>query len=179
MSPTAARGDQSRPVRRGGMDCIDASPLLRAMLATCARRVRAPVACRWLCPLLMLAACGARSEPVAPTAVAAAAAPAGPHRLVVFATDSLRRPCTALARRYEQDHPGSTVELRCEGGVQLLAAMHAGAEADNTPALYSISVVREAKEPRGAGAFRALALGPIGQQILIDAGFLPVGEKSR
>lgn len=224
----------------------------------------------------------------------------------MFATDSLRLPFQALARRYEQDHPGSTIELRFEGGAQLLAAMNAGAkadvvaigdsslmsrfagaallapgspaelarnriaiavaagnpknvrsladlaradvrtalgarsssigrhgrwalsrlqfeveakaeadtaaavlakvktgaadagivyatsfaaadatvqrievpEADNTPALYSISVVREAKEARGAAAFQALALGPIGQQILRDAGFLPVGQKS-
>jgi molybdate transport system substrate-binding protein len=47
----------------------------------------------------------------------------------------------------------------------------------NTPALYSISTVREAKEPRGAAAFRALALGPVGQQRLRDAGFLPIGAK--
>jgi molybdate transport system substrate-binding protein len=47
----------------------------------------------------------------------------------------------------------------------------------NTPALYSISSAREPKEPRGAEAFRALALGPVGQQLLHDAGFLPIGAK--
>lgn len=259
----------------------------------------------WL-TVLLLAACGGRSEPIATPATAASEAPAGPHQIVVFATDSLRRPFQALARHYEQDHPGSTVELRLEGGAKLLAAMNAGAaadvvaigdsslmsrfaggallapgspaelarnriaiavaagnpknvrsladlarpevrtalgarsssigrharwalsrlqleveakaeadtaagvlakvgsgaadaaivyatsfaaadttvqrievpEVDNTPALYSISVTREAKEPRGAAVFRALALGPVGQQILRDAGFLPVGEKT-
>jgi molybdate transport system substrate-binding protein len=50
-------------------------------------------------------------------------------------------------------------------------------EEQNTPALYSISVAREPAEPRGAEAFRALALGEAGQQILHDAGFLPIGAK--
>ncbi len=50
-------------------------------------------------------------------------------------------------------------------------------EAENTPALYSISTAREPQEPRGAEAFRALALGPTGQQLLHDAGFLQIGEK--
>jgi len=50
-------------------------------------------------------------------------------------------------------------------------------EDQNTPALYSISSAREAKEARGAAAFRALALGPAGQQLLHDAGFLPIGAK--
>ncbi len=227
--------------------------------------------------------------------------------LVVFATASLRRPFEALAQRYELDHPGASVELRCEGGAQLLSAMHAGATSDvvavadsslmarfasagflavgsptelarsrvaiavapgnpkevegladlargdvrvamgtrlssigrhsrwvlsrkklvvtpelevdtagevlakvvdgavdagivyitsfadapdraqridipeeqNTPVLYSISVTREAREPRGAAAFLGLALGPVGQQLLREAGFLPVGAKLR
>ncbi len=59
------------------------------------------------------------------------------------------------------------------GGVQRIDIP----ESENTPALYSISTGREAKEPRGAAAFRALALGPIGQQVLHDAGFLPIGAK--
>jgi molybdate transport system substrate-binding protein len=50
-------------------------------------------------------------------------------------------------------------------------------DAENTPALYSISVAREPAEPDGAEAFRALALGPVGQQLLHDAGFLPIGAK--
>jgi molybdate transport system substrate-binding protein len=50
-------------------------------------------------------------------------------------------------------------------------------EADNQPVLYSISVDREAREPRGAASFRALALSPEGQQILRDCGFLPIGAK--
>ena len=50
-------------------------------------------------------------------------------------------------------------------------------EVDNTPVLYSISATREAKEPKGAAAFRALAVGPVGQQILHEAGFLPIGAK--
>jgi hypothetical protein len=47
----------------------------------------------------------------------------------------------------------------------------------NTPALYSISVGREPAEPKGAEAFRALALGPDGQEMLHAAGFLPIGAK--
>lgn len=240
-----------------------------------------------------------------PPTPAAVAAPAGPHEVVVFATASLRRPFEALARRYETDHPGAKVTLRCEGGQQLLAAMNGGArcdvvaigdssqmskfaaaallaggsatelarsrvaivvaagngkqvkgladfgrtdlrvalgvrassigrharwvlsrqhldpkptveadtadgvlakvaageadagivyttsctgadgkvakieipEADNTPVLYSISAAREAPQPQAAAAFRALALGPTGQQILHEAGFLPIGDK--
>jgi molybdate transport system substrate-binding protein len=50
-------------------------------------------------------------------------------------------------------------------------------EHENTPALYSISSAREPQDPRGAEAFRALALAPAGQQILHDAGFLPIGAK--
>ena len=49
----------------------------------------------------------------------------------------------------------------------------------NTPALYSISAGREPAEPRAAAAFRALALGPVGQELLRDAGFLPIGAKLR
>lgn len=49
----------------------------------------------------------------------------------------------------------------------------------NTPALYSISAAREPTEPRAAAAFRALALGPVGQELLGDAGFLPIGAKLR
>lgn len=261
--------------------------------------------CWWLC-LALLAGCGkspGESVPV-PEAVQA---PSGPHTVVVFATASLKRPFEVLAKRYEQDHPGAVVELRTEGGAQLLAAMHAGAvcdvlaigdsslmarfssagytadgslaelarnrvaiavaagnpkqitgladlaradvrlalgarsssigrhgrwvlsaakvtaqpvaeantadavlakvsagEADaaivyttsfvvagdgvqrvdvpeeqNTPVLYSISATREAREPLGAAAFRALALGPVGQQVLREAGFLPIGAKIR
>lgn len=47
----------------------------------------------------------------------------------------------------------------------------------NTPALYSISVAREPAEPAGAEAFRALALGEAGQEMLREAGFLPIGAK--
>jgi molybdate transport system substrate-binding protein len=224
--------------------------------------------------------------------------------VVVFATQSLKAPFEALAKRYEQDHSGAKVELRFDGGNQLLDAMNAGEkcdvivigdsslmskfaaaahlaahspaelarnrvaivvakgnpkqvkgladfgradlkvalgarsasigrharwvlsklqldpkpacqantadgvltkvaageadvgivyatsfagtpaveridvpEADNTPVLYSISATREAKEPNGAAAFRALALGPVGQQILHEAGLLPIGAK--
>jgi len=50
-------------------------------------------------------------------------------------------------------------------------------EVENTPVLYSISVTREAKEPRGAAAFRALTLGADGQAILQEHGFLPIGAK--
>lgn len=262
----------------------------------------------WSWCLSLFAACGPSPDAAVPAAgasVAAAEAPAAPHRVVVFATASLRRPFEALARRYEQDHPGATVELRCEGGAALLAAMNGGAasdviaigdssqmsrfssagllavgsptelargriaiavpkgnakhvqaladlvradvrvalgarsssigrhsrwalsaqhlevrpaveadtadgvldrvaagdadagivytttfagatdavervaipEAQNTPVLYSISAAREAAEPRGAAAFRALAIGPTGQQILREHGFLPIGAK--
>jgi len=262
---------------------------------------------RVLASLFLFAACNGdpAASALASTSVAAVAAPAGPHEVVVFATASLRRPFEALARLYEQDHPGARVTLRCEGGAQLLAAMDGGAACDvvaigdssqmsrfaaaahlaasspaelarnrlalivgkgnarqvkgladfgrqdvrvalgtrsssigrharwvlsrltldpkaaceaptadgvlakiaageadagivyvtsllgagdavqridlpdehNTPVLYSISATRAAKEPRGAAAFRALALGPVGQQLLHEAGFLPIGSK--
>jgi molybdate transport system substrate-binding protein len=50
-------------------------------------------------------------------------------------------------------------------------------EDENTPVLYSISATRNAAEPRGAAAFRALALSATGQAILKDCGFLPIGAK--
>jgi molybdate transport system substrate-binding protein len=50
-------------------------------------------------------------------------------------------------------------------------------EADNTPVLYSISATAQAKEPRGAAAFRAFAIGSEGQRILRECGFLPIGAK--
>lgn len=266
--------------------------------------------------LLSLFSCGG-SEVDPPAGGGAAAgpevqAPEGQHRVVVFATASLQRPFTELARRYEREHPGATVELRCDGGAQLLAAMDAGDRCDviaigdssqmskfaaaahlgsasaaelarnriaivvgngnpkeirtladlartdvkvalgnrsssigrharwvlsrqqidvkpqveattasgvlqqvangtadagivyvtsfadgtaagiatnavqrvdlpaecNTPVLYSIATARQAPEPRGAAAFRALCLGPAGQQVLHDAGFLPIGAKA-
>lgn len=257
--------------------------------------------------LFLLVACGgdAPVDPVGAAPTASVEAPAGPHELVVCATTSLRHAFEAIAKRYEQDHPGAHVTLRCDGGAQLLAALNAGEKCDvialadssvmarvssaghtevgsptelarnrvaivvaagnpkqvkgladfgredlrlalgartssigrhsrwvlsrlklapkpaveantadgvlalvasgdadagivyatsfaaagdavqridvpddqNTPALYSISTAREAKEPRGAAAFRALALGSAGQQLLRDAGFLPIGSK--
>lgn len=50
-------------------------------------------------------------------------------------------------------------------------------ESQNQPVLYSIAVDREAREPRDAQAFRALALSPAGQAILHECGFLPIGAK--
>jgi len=261
---------------------------------------------RWFLCLALLAGCAKAPEESAPVP-AAAEAPARPHTVVVFATASLRLPFAELAKRYEQQQPGAVVELRCEGGAQLLEAMHAGARCDvlaigdsslmarftsagyaadgslaelarsriaiavaagnpkgiagladlgradvrlalgarsssigrhsrwalsaakvaaqpvveahtadavlakvatgeadaaivyatsfadagervqridvpesqNTPVLYSITAMREAREPRGASAFRELALGPEGQQVLREAGFLPIGAKIR
>ncbi len=254
------------------------------------------------------AACGGE-QAAAPAATPAAApeisAPAGPHTLRVCATASLRRAFEAIAARYEQDHPGASVDLHFDGGTQILDALNAGRrcdaialaensvmarvasaghtavgsptelarnrlaiavapgnpmgvkgladfarddlrialgartssigrharwvlsrkglrpkptveastadgvlervasgeadagivyattfvgsppgaepiavpDAENTAALYSISVAREPAEPAGAAAFRALALGPVGQQLLHEAGFLPIGAK--
>lgn len=254
--------------------------------------------------LLLLVACGGDPAVSSPAVTSPAVPPAVPHEIVVFATQSLKAPFEALAKRYEQDHPGAKVALRFDGGNQLLDAMNAGEkcdvvvigdssqmskfaaaahlaahspaelarnriaiavakgnpkqvkgladcgradlkialgarsssigrhgrwalsklqldpapacqantadgvlakvaggeadvgivyvtsfagtpqvdridvpEADNTPVLYSISATREAKEPQGAAAFRALALGPTGQQILREAGLLPIGAK--
>lgn len=259
----------------------------------------------WLC-LALFAGCGPSSERSAPVPEGARA-PARPHTVVVYATASLKEAFEALARRYEQDNPGAVVELRSEGGAQLLAAMHDGAacdviaigdsslmarfssagytadgsltelarsrvaiavargnpkqitgladlaradvrlalgarsssigrhgrwtlsaakvvvqpvieantagdllakvtagvadaaivytttfagagesvqrldvpEEENTSVLYSIAATREAKEPAGAAAFRALAVGTVGQAILQEAGFLPIGAKIR
>ena len=256
--------------------------------------------------LALLWGCGRGGDtPHSPPTVAAAQAPVGPHRIVAYATQSLKRPFTALAEKYEADHPGAKVELHFAGGAELLATLQGGAPADlvavadsslmsriagsailapgkaaelarshiaiavakgnplhiagirdlarqdvrvamgtrsssigryarwvlsreplevtpkvevgtaaevltevgagradagivyvttfadlpgtaeavemaatdNAPVLYSISMTREAKEPRGAEAFLALALGPTGQTMLHDAGFLPIGAK--
>lgn len=253
-------------------------------------------------------ACGHAAD-AAPSVTAAAAvvaveAPTGPHTVVVCATQSLRGAFEALAKRYEQDHPGAKVELVTDGGAALLARANRGdagdvvaigdnslmsrfaaavlladhspaelarnriaiavakdnpkhvktlrdlaradvkvalgarsssigrhgrwvlsrlevtvepkvegphadallaklkagevdaaivyttsfrgvdgvtmvavPEEDNTPVLYSISAMRNAKEPKGASAFRALALRDAGQAILKEHGFLPIGAK--
>ncbi|MBL8754582.1 MAG: extracellular solute-binding protein [Planctomycetes bacterium] len=49
--------------------------------------------------------------------------------------------------------------------------------AENQAVLYSIAAMRKAAEPRGAAAFRALALSPTGQAILQEHGLLPIGAK--
>lgn len=259
-----------------------------------------------LVALALLAACSREaSEVTSKTTAPGAEAPAGPHRVAVCATASLRRAFEAIAARYEQDHPGASVALHFDGGTQLLNALNAGEKCDvialgdssvmarvvsaghtavgspaelarnrvaivvaagnpkqvrgladfsrddlrialgartssigrhsrwvlsrsklkptpaseattadgvlakvaageadagivyvttfvgagesvesvpvpgeqNTPALYSISTAREPSEPRGAAAFRELALGPAGQALLREAGFLPIGAK--
>lgn len=260
----------------------------------------------WLCAALLASCGGGDGSPPMPTPAPAAVAPSGAHRVVVFATDSLRAPFTALAARYREAHPLGEVELRCAGSAELLAALLAGeradvvalgdssamsrvaaaallesssaaelarnrlalavapgnplgvrsladlvrpgvrvalgrrsasigrharwvlsrqhlavepvvetasaaaalaavaagdadaaivyatsfaggtgvarvdlGEPDNTPVLYSIAAVRTAAEPAGARAFRALALGAVGQGVLGAHGFLPVGAKGR
>lgn len=50
--------------------------------------------------------------------------------------------------------------------------------ADNTPVLYSIAPLRQAREPRGAAAFQAFATSPAGQQVLQQHGLLPIGAKT-
>lgn len=260
-----------------------------------------------LSAFLFPVACGGKATDAsasAGTPVPAVSAPAGAHTVVVFATASLRAPFTALAKRYEQDHPGAKVDLHVDGGAALFAQVNAGAvvdvvavgdsslmsrfassallaaqsptelarnrvaiavakgnpkhvstlrdllrsdvklglgarsssigrygrwalthqglecdakveaptadallakvqggevdaaivyvttlrgaegveridvpAADNQPVLYSISATRSAAEPRGAAAFRALALGDVGQAILREHGFLPIGAK--
>jgi molybdate transport system substrate-binding protein len=258
---------------------------------------------------MLLTACAPEQPSAAASTIGAmrggAEPPAAAHSVTVWATDSMRRPLTQIARRYEQDAPGSKVELFFAGGAELLdrrnadgacdllvigdssqmsrfaaavhlathsptelarsriaivtaagnplgiqglrdfartdlrlvfgtrsssigrytrwalsrvgvevapalerptaaavlAAVRAGQadagvvyvtsfadepasvarvdvpEADNQPVLYSISVDRLAREPAGAAAFRALALSPVGQGILRDCGFLPIGSK--
>lgn len=272
-----------------------------------ALRAPGPLVRGTLSTLLLLCACGGETSVAPDPAVTAVTseAPSGPHTLAVCATASLRRAFEAIARRYEQEHPGASVTLHFDGGTQLLAAMNAGERCDvisvgdssvmaritsaghtavgspaelarnrvaiavasgnpkqvqgladlgredlrlalgartssigrhsrwvlsrlhlapnpafeaataegvlakvasgdadagivyatsfadagrgvqridvpgeqNTPALYSISAAREPTEPRAAAAFRALALGPVGQELLRDAGFLPIGAK--
>lgn len=87
---------------------------------------------RWLLAALLAPACD--GSPTTPASVVAAStavvAPAGPHRIVVLATASLRPAFERLAARYEQDHPGATIELITDGGAQLLAAMNDGKAAD-------------------------------------------------
>ncbi|MBK9388299.1 MAG: extracellular solute-binding protein [Planctomycetes bacterium] len=267
---------------------------------------RALLECAALAALAaLLGACSEREERAATSAartLPAAEAPAGPHEIVVFATQSLRPAFLALAQRYEADHPGAKVTLRCDGGAELLKAANEGQRCDlvaigdsslmsrfaagallapgsaaelarsrlaiavavgnpkgvrgladlqsselkvslgapsssigrhsrwvlsrgqlhvkptalaphadgvlacvasgevdagivymtsfgdaavekieipedtNTPVLYSIAVTREAAEPRGAAALRALALGAVGQSLLRAEGFLPPAD---
>lgn len=73
---------------------------------------------------LVLAACGAHttsSHEVAAAAVPVAEPPAGPHTVVVWATQSLQAPMQQLAKKYEERAPGSTVQVFCAGGAELLA----------------------------------------------------------
>ncbi len=75
-------------------------------------------------------ACGHAAD-AAPSVTAAAAvvaveAPTGPHTVVVCATQSLRGAFEALAKRYDQDHPGAKVELVTDGGAALLARANRG-----------------------------------------------------
>ncbi len=86
-----------------------------------------------LAALLLLAACG-RDDAGAPAgstpAQPAAEAPAGPHRVAVCATASLRRAFEALAARYEAAHSGAEVGLHFDGGTQILNALDAGEKCD-------------------------------------------------
>lgn len=89
-----------------------------------------------LAAVLLAAACdgpsaaSSASPAAATTETPAAIAPNGPHRIVVLATSSLRGAFQQLAARYEQDHPGASVEVVAAGGAQLLAAMNDGRPAD-------------------------------------------------
>ncbi len=85
-----------------------------------------------LVPFLVVAACGGSGEVAARggPVPAPAAAPAGPHEVVVFATQSLAAPFRRMASAYERAHPGARVTLRCEGGAALLSAMIAEERAD-------------------------------------------------
>lgn len=89
------------------------------------------LACAVLAALLL--SCGERAERSAPSVArtaSAAEAPAGAHEIVVFATQSLRPAFLALAQRYEADHPGAKVTLRCDGGAELLKAVNEGQRCD-------------------------------------------------
>lgn len=83
---------------------------------------------------LVLAACGAHGKAASEVAAAprpnAAQPPAGPHTVVVWATQSLRAPMELLARRYEEHAPGSQVRLVCAGGAELLAKRNANEPCD-------------------------------------------------
>lgn len=52
-------------------------------------------------------------------------------------------------------------------------------EAENTPVLYSVAVMRGSKQPAAARAFQELLLGDAGQRALQEGGFLPAGAKGR
>lgn len=82
---------------------------------------------------LTLAACGEHGK-LAEVATAprtnVAQPPAGPHTVVVWATQSLRAPMELLAKRYEERAPGSSVLLVSAGGAELLAKRNAGEPCD-------------------------------------------------
>lgn len=83
--------------------------------------------------LLLLTAC-APDQPAATSSRGArtdsAVPPATAHVVVVWATDSMRRPIEQIARRYEQHAPGAKVELFFAGGAELLDRRNAEAACD-------------------------------------------------
>lgn len=81
--------------------------------------------------LLVLAACGPDPAAAASSpAVAPLQPPTHEHRLLVWATTSLREPLQHLAREYERLAGQATVELRFGGGDDLLTARNQGEACD-------------------------------------------------
>lgn len=91
--------------------------------------------CRhWGFAMLLLVACApdspGTSAATSDVATATFSPPQAPHTVVVWATDSMRRPMEQIARRYEQDAPGAKVELFCAGGAELLDRRNAESGCD-------------------------------------------------
>jgi len=63
-------------------------------------------------------------------AACAPAAPAAETAITVFAAASLKAPFTAMAARYEADHPGTTIRLNFAGSSDLVTQITEGAPAD-------------------------------------------------
>jgi len=82
---------------------------------------------------LLLAGCGGSAGSSSPSSAASSSpssSAAAPVTLTVFAAASLKSTFTALGKRFEASHPGTTVEFSFAGSSDLVSQLVAGAPAD-------------------------------------------------
>lgn len=95
---------------------------------TTRHRVAAPAVCALLA-VLALAGCSTSTSPVADTPAAPAAERLS-GTITVYGAASLTTTFTALARQFEEAHPGVTVQTTFAGSATLVTQIEAGAPAD-------------------------------------------------